>query len=136
MKKTFIGLKVINENVDTGFIQLENEDKLSWWMPEEFYKAWKELDNMRRSRDYFRLERDNLKRLHEELLSIAHNRIDKVERSHQTIEANVSNLLNENSFLRDELDLAERDITLYKSALIAVGFVTLSLFGMICYNAL
>ena len=129
------GLRAIKENPETGFTQYQNDDFESWWMPEMFFKAWKDLDNMRRSRDYFRQDRDDLKKLHEELLASAHNRISQVERSHEIIEGNVNNLLNETSFLRTELDLAERDIMMYKSALIAVSFVAVCLFGMICYNA-
>ena len=129
------GLRAIKENPETGFVQYENDERESWWMPELFFKAWKDLDNMRRSRDYFRQDRDDLKKLHEELLSIAHNRISQVERSHEIIDNNVNNLLNETTFLRTELDLAERDIMIYKSSLIAVSIVALFLFGMICYNA-
>jgi len=136
MKKISItGLRAIKENPETGFTQYQNDDFESWWMPEMFFKAWKDLDNMRRSRDYFRQDRDDLKKLHEELLASAHNRISQVERSHEIIEGNVNNLLNETSFLRTELDLAERDIMMYKSSLIAVSFVAVCLFGMICYNA-
>jgi len=137
MKKIELtGLRAIKENPETGFVQYENEVKESWWMPEVFFKAWRDLDNMRRSRDYFKQERNDLKKLHEELLASAHNWISQVERSHEIIEGNVNNLLNENSFLRSELDLAERDITFYKSALIAVSLVAIALFGMICYKAL
>jgi predicted Holliday junction resolvase-like endonuclease len=91
---------------------------------------------MRRSRDYFRQERDDLKKLHEELLTSAHNRIDSIERSHNIIEGNVSNLINENWFLRNELDLAEREVLFYKTSMIAVSFVAIALFVMICYKAL
>ncbi|NDC94727.1 hypothetical protein EB118_09100 [bacterium] len=96
----------------------------------------RDLDNMRRSRDYFKEDRDELKKLHEELLASAHNRISQVEQSHEIIEGNVNNLLNETTFLRSELDLAERDINIYKSALIFVSLVALAFFVMICYKAL
>jgi len=137
MKKIELtGLRAIKENPETGFVQYENEFKESWWMPEVFFKAWKDLDNMRRSRDYFKQERNDLKKLHEELLSSAHNRISQVERAHEIIEGNVNNLLNETTFLRSELDIAERDLNFFKTSLIAVSFVAIALFVMICYKAL
>ena len=136
MKTNLVGLKAINENPVSGFIQYENEDKLSWWMPGEFYKIWKEHDNVRRSRDYFRLERDNLKKLHERVMEEAHNRIDAIQNKALTVDAQLNSVLKEVEFMRHELDLAERDVVYWKTVCWALAITCLGLFCMIIFKAL
>lgn len=136
MKVDLVGLKAINENPETGFVQYENQDKLSWWMPEEFYKVWREHDNVRRSRDYFKAERDSLKKLHERVMEEAYARLEHIQRKSDTMDSQLQSVLKEVEFMRDELDNAERDVVYWKTVCWALSATCLGLFGMIIYNAL
>ena len=136
MKLSLSGLKAINENPETGFVQYENSDKVSWWMPEVFFKAWKDLDNMRRSRDYYKLERDNLKRLHEKIMNETVERVQKLEMRSNNNEKNLDDMLIEATFLRDELNMSERSVTFWKTVSIVISIFGFALFGLIVIKAL
>jgi uncharacterized protein YaaN involved in tellurite resistance len=96
----------------------------------------RDLDNIRRSRDYFRQDRDDLKKMHEEMLSSAHNRINLLENKYQTLDGNVERIASENNFIRMELDIAERDVTFWKTTSVIIGLFSSGLIGYIIFSNL
>lgn len=94
------------------------------------------LDNMRRSRDYFRLDRDNLKKLHEKMLNDMIGRMESVERHSKILDNHIDHISKEVDFLRDELDDSERKVIFYKTVAWVLAFFSAGLFGLIIHRAL
>lgn len=93
----------------------------------------RELDNMRRSRDYFRTERDDLKRHHEEIMSTTMIRVSEVERKTANTESALNGLLKEAEFLKDELELAERNVMTFKTIAWFLGLTCVAFFCLVIY---
>jgi hypothetical protein len=104
--------------------------------PDEVLILRRDLDNMRRSRDYFREERDNLKKIHEQIMEKMNERVTGMEHRVESTSANLDAICNEVTFLRNECDEAEREVTFYKTVAWVLAFFGAGLFALIIRQAL
>jgi hypothetical protein len=109
-KKTTYTWTVTKENRETNYVYVEREDiggKIGQWIPadwitefEQIEKLRKKNDAIRKSRDYFKNERDEL-----------NERLSKVALGHQD---NDRALIEELSYLKAEMQLMENDVVFWK----------------------
>ena len=119
--------KVSKTNPETNFIQLETTGKPSVWIPENWTRDLNKtsalrnkLDAMRKSRDYYRGERDDLnRRISVEVASA----IEKGRSYADGLEVMA---------IDDHLKMEEmeRDISVFKTVAAALGIICLGFFGL------
>jgi hypothetical protein len=117
--------QVTRYNPETKYVYVERtnkDDKLGQWIP----AAWMEhlllpqklnlkIDSLRKSRDYFKKERDEL-----------NERVVKISESHYS---GRGALLDEMEFIRQELMMAEQDIKFWRSFSLYATISAVVLFG-------
>jgi hypothetical protein len=122
--------KVIKTNPETNFIQLETTSKPSVWIPENWTRELNKtsalrnkLDAMRKSRDYYRAERDELNTR----ISVEVGKAIEKGRSY----ADGLELMAVDDHLK--MEEMERDISVWKTVAGALAFISFGFFGVLIF---
>lgn len=119
--------EVTKANKETKYVYTErdsDEGKVGQWLPAEFVSEIvsveslrKKIDAIRKSRDYFKSERDEL-----------NDRISKISQGNQQ---NDRIMIEELAFLKEEMLILEKDLSFWKSfALYSTGFAFVLFFSI------
>jgi hypothetical protein len=140
VEQTTLGVWSITDyNPETKYVKIQDDKNVSVWIPIVFWN-WHEdsaklrakAENLRKSRDYFKQERDSMKIMHTKVIN------DLSERLNASIKNNeiIGNVESAFECMKEEIGEMEQKISFWKTIAIALGIFGVALFGLICVNAL
>ena len=140
VEQTTLGVWSITDyNPETKYVKIQDDKSVSVWIPIIFWQ-WHEdgaklrakADNFRKSRDYFKQERDFQKTTHtkvlrdlNEKLVLANTKVDSLMHIESLFEC-----------MNEEVGEMEHRVTFWKTVAIALSFFGIALFALICMSAL
>jgi hypothetical protein len=140
VEQTTIGVwSIIDYNPETKYVKIQDDKNVSVWIPiifwnwhEDSAKLRAKAENLRKSRDYFKQERDSQKIMHTKVIN------DLSERLNASIKNNkiIGNVESAFECMKEEIGEMEQKISFWKTVAIALGIFGVALFGLICVNAL
>jgi hypothetical protein len=139
VEQTTLGVWSITDyNPETKYVKIQDDKSVSVWIPIIFWQ-WHEdgakirakADNLRKSRDYFKQERDLQKITHtkdlinlNEKLLVANSKVDSLMHIESLFEC-----------MNEEVGEMEHKVTFWKTVAIALGVFGIGMFGLICLNS-
>jgi hypothetical protein len=139
VEQTTLGVWSITDyNPETKYVKIQDDKSVSVWIPIIFWQ-WHEdsaklrakADNFRKSRDYFKQERDLQKITHtkalidlNEKLLVANSKVDSLMHIESLFEC-----------MNEEVGEMEHKVTFWKTVAIALGVFGIGMFVLICLNS-
>jgi hypothetical protein len=140
VEQTTLGVWSITDyNPETKYVKIQDDKNVSVWIPiifwnwhEDSAKLRAKADNLRKSRDYFKQERDLQKVMHTKVIN------DLTEKLHASLKNNeiIGNVESAFECMKEEIGEMEQKITFWKTVSFALGVFGVALFGLICMSAL
>ena len=140
VEQTTLGVWSITDyNPETKYVKIQDDKNVSVWIPIIFWN-WHEdgarirakAENLRKSRDYFKQERDLQKVMHTKVIK---DLDEKLHASLKNIEI-ISNIETAFECIKEEVAEMEHKITFWKTVAIALSFFGIALFALICMSAI
>jgi hypothetical protein len=140
VEQTTLGVWSITDyNPETKYVKIQDDKNVSVWIPiifwnwhEDSAKLRAKAENLRKSRDYFKQERDSMKIMHTKVINDLSERINASIKNNEII-GNVESAF---ECMKEEIGEMENRIKFWKTVAIALGIFGVALFGLICVNAL
>lgn len=140
VEQTTLGVWSITDyNPETKYVKIQDDKSVSVWIPiifwnwhEDSAKLRAKADNLRKSRDYFKQERDLQKMSQAKALRDLNEKFIASQ-------AKVDSLLQIESLFEcmgEEVAEMEHKVTFWKTVAIALGIFGVAMFGLICVSAL
>lgn len=139
VEQTTLGVWSITDyNPETKYVKIQDDKSVSVWIPIIFWQ-WHEdgaklrakADNFRKSRDYFKQERDLQKIAQSKALRDLNEKLELAVARNENLR-HIESLF---ECMNEEVGEMEHKVTFWKTVAIALGVFGIGMFGLISLNA-